>query len=156
MNTCGKLSLSSVEKPQCLSLIQKYIIHPLCRRFRVYPLTQKIPGEENSNPLQFSCLWKPMDREPWLASVSTTNWHLPLALVSTGLNHMLLQMLIFNTPWKEFRRRLELRHSCSGEIWQNRSLDRYFQDPIIWAQFLYLLIWRKALQFLMVRTAPCV
>ena len=27
------------------------------------------PGEENSSPLQYSCLGNPMDREPWLATV---------------------------------------------------------------------------------------
>ena len=27
------------------------------------------PGERNDNPLQFSCLGNPMDREAWLATV---------------------------------------------------------------------------------------
>ena len=27
------------------------------------------PGEENGNPLQYSCLESPMDREPWRATV---------------------------------------------------------------------------------------
>ena len=29
----------------------------------------KSPGEENGNPLQFSCLENPMDREAWQATV---------------------------------------------------------------------------------------
>ena len=34
---------------------------------------------------------------------------------------------------------------CLGS-WQDRSSDRYFQEPILWAQFLYLLISRKTLE----------
>ena len=30
--------------------------------------------------------------------------------------------------------------------WQDRSSDRYFQELILWAQFLYLLIFRKPLK----------
>ena len=29
---------------------------------------RRSPGEENGNPLQYSCLEKPMEREPWRAS----------------------------------------------------------------------------------------
>ena len=29
----------------------------------------KIPGEGNGNPLQYSCLGNPMDREAWTATV---------------------------------------------------------------------------------------
>ena len=29
----------------------------------------KYPGEENSNPLQYSCLGNPMDREAWWVTV---------------------------------------------------------------------------------------
>ena len=39
---------------------------------------------------------------------------------------------------------------CSEKNWQNRSSDRYFQEPILWAQFLYLLISRKALKSFMI------
>ena len=29
----------------------------------------RFPGERNDNPLQYSCLGNPMDREAWLATV---------------------------------------------------------------------------------------
>ena len=38
--------------------------------------------------------------------------------------------------------------------WQNRFSDGYFLEPILSAQFLYLLISRKALTFFMVRNSP--
>jgi len=33
-----------------------------CRRHRFDPWVRKIPGEENGNPLQYSCLENPMER----------------------------------------------------------------------------------------------
>ena len=33
------------------------------------PGPEKSPGERNSNPLQYSCLENPMDREAWQATV---------------------------------------------------------------------------------------
>ena len=33
------------------------------------PGLRRSPGEENSNPLQYSCLENPMDREAWWATV---------------------------------------------------------------------------------------
>ena len=33
------------------------------------PWDGKIPGEVNGNPLQYSCLENPMDREAWQATV---------------------------------------------------------------------------------------
>ena len=47
---------------------------PICqcrrhKRHRFDPCLQKIPGEENGNPLQYSCLENPMDRESWRAVV---------------------------------------------------------------------------------------
>ena len=51
--------------------------------------------------------------------------------------------LIFNTTWKEFRVESgnEAETLCSGENW---SLDWYFQEPNLWAQFLYFLLSRNA------------
>ena len=48
--------------------------------------------------------------------MSTINWdcHLPLQ----GLNHVLLQLLVFNTSWKEFRVKSIMRHSVLWENWQ--------------------------------------
>ena len=34
-----------------------------CRRYRFSPWIRKIPGEGSGNPLQYSCLGNPMDRE---------------------------------------------------------------------------------------------
>ena len=36
---------------------------------RVHSLSQKIPGEENDTPLQYSCLENPMDGGAWKAAV---------------------------------------------------------------------------------------
>ena len=36
---------------------------------QVQSLGGKIPGEENGNPLQYSCLGNPMDRGAWRAPV---------------------------------------------------------------------------------------
>ena len=33
------------------------------------PGSGRSPGEENGNPLQYSCLENPMDREAWLVAV---------------------------------------------------------------------------------------
>ena len=33
------------------------------------PGSQRSPGEENGNPLQYSCLENPKDREAWRATV---------------------------------------------------------------------------------------
>ena len=33
------------------------------------PESERSPGEGNGNPLQYSCLEKPMDREAWWATV---------------------------------------------------------------------------------------
>ena len=39
------------------------------RRYRFDPCVGKIPREGNGNPLQYSCLVNPMDREAWQAIV---------------------------------------------------------------------------------------
>ena len=33
------------------------------------PGLERSPGERNGNPFQYSCLWNPMDREAWRATV---------------------------------------------------------------------------------------
>ena len=40
-----------------------------CRRCRVDPWVRNIPRRRKGNPLQYSCLEKPMDRAPWHAAV---------------------------------------------------------------------------------------
>ena len=54
----------------------------------------------------------------------------------------------FQHPLKSSGRRAEMKHSVlrEGKSWQDRSSDRYFQKPILRAQFVYLPIARKALK----------
>ena len=89
--------------------------------------------------------------------MSTTNWHLPWALNHLPLeelNHVLLQLLIVNTLWKEFRVESRNRHFVFGTKTGKTSLQiiGYFLELILWASFLYLLISRKAWTFFMVIT----
>ena len=78
--------------------------------------------------------------------MSTCHWPLQ------GVNHELLQPLTSNTPWKEFR--VESRNEALRALGKTGrtglQIVRYFQEPILWAQFLYLLISRKALKSFMV------
>ena len=132
------------------------------------PGSGRSPGEGNVYLFRYTCLENPMDRGVWRTVVhgvaknrtQLSNWHfhffigtchLPLQ----GLNQVLLYPLTFNTPWKELRVEKRNETLCSGKNWKNRSSDRYFQKPILWAQFLNLLISRKSLKSFMVMTAPC-
>ena len=86
-------------------------------------------------------------------SVSTTNGtcHLPLQ----ELKPVLLQLLNFNTPLKGVQgEEQKWGILCLGKNWQDRSSDRYFQELILWAQFLYLPVSRKALTSFTVMTVP--
>lgn len=67
--------------------------------------------------------------------------HLPL----WALNHVLLQLLTLSAPWNEFRvREQKWGGLCSGKNWQNRFSDgQLFQESTLWAQFLYLSIYKK-------------
>ena len=40
-----------------------------CRRHRFHPSVRETPGGGNGNPVQYSCLGNPMDREAWWATV---------------------------------------------------------------------------------------
>ena len=40
-----------------------------CRRYGLIPVSGRSPGEENGNPLPYSCLGNPMDRRAWWAVV---------------------------------------------------------------------------------------
>ena len=72
-------------------------------------------------------------------------FHLPL----WGLNHVLLQLRTSNTSWKEFRVDSRNEALCALE-----NCRTGLHLDILWAQFLYLLISRKALKSFMVMTAP--
>ena len=42
---------------------------PSCADVSLIPRLGRSPGEENGNPLQYSCLGNPMDRGVWQATV---------------------------------------------------------------------------------------
>ena len=67
--------------------------------------------------------------------------HLPLQ----GLNYESLQLLTFNTPERSSGWRSEMRHSVLWKKTGRRGLQivRYFQETILWAQFLHLFISRS-------------
>ena len=48
---------------------QRERIHQKYRRLGLIPGSRRSPGEENGNPLQYSCLGNPMDRGVWWATV---------------------------------------------------------------------------------------
>ena len=53
----------------CLSLLPiYYLIFSLLQK-AIFVLSNSSFGEGNSNPLQYSCLKNPMDREAWWAEV---------------------------------------------------------------------------------------
>ena len=99
-------------------------------------------------------VWRDLATRFWLKQVRAASLqrscqlqigscHVPLQ----GLDHM-LQLLTFNTPWRSSAWWPGMRHSELWENWQDRSSDRYSQELILWAQFLYLLLSRKALKSL--------
>ena len=65
------------------------------------------------------------------------------------LNHVLLQLLLFNTSPKESG--VESRVHTSPLCLSDKSSDKYFHNPILWAQFLYFSIARKTLKSVTVR-----
>lgn len=75
-----------------------------------------------------------------------------------GLNNVLLQLLIFHTPWKEFgaeKRNEALRAGATGEgDWQDRLQRGIFKSQFYELKFLYCLIFIKALKVFMVRAVP--
>ena len=73
-----------------------------------------------------------------------------------GLSQVLLQPRTFNTPWREFsvdsrQEASMLREKLAGPGFQT---VRYSEELLLWAQFLYLLPSRKALNSFMVMTIP--
>ena len=86
--------------------------------------------------------------------LSTTNWHLPsastrikpYAAVAADFQHSPKGVQGGEQKWGTL---------CSGgKNWQNRSSDSFFQELILWTQFLHLLIPRKALKSLMGMIVP--
>ena len=70
--------------------------------------------------------------------LSTTNWSFPssstrinsCAVAVTDLQYRLKGVQGGEQKWST---------PCSGRNWQDRTVDRYFQELILWVQFLYLL-----------------
>ena len=83
--------------------------------------------------------------------LQTGTCHLPLQ----GLNYEPLQLPTFNTPWKEFR--VEIRNEALWALGKRGrtglQIVRCFQKKILWVQFFYLLIPRRAVTAFMVKTA---
>ena len=84
-------------------------------------------------------------------------WHLPRweCLPPQGLNHVLLQLLTSNTFWRSSEWRAGMTCSVRWENWQDRSFFRYSQELIFWAQFLYLIMSKKAWKSFMVMIISC-
>ncbi|KAB0362803.1 hypothetical protein FD754_006959, partial [Muntiacus muntjak] len=61
-------------------------------------IQKKIPGEENDNPLQYSCLRNPIDRGPWRATVHGVRVRHDLVtehILAVGLSYMAIITLMF-------------------------------------------------------------
>ena len=67
--TCKVLS-GIIHRTGETSLVAQMVRNlPARQETRVRALVGKIPGEENGNPLQYSCLGNPMDRGAWQDTV---------------------------------------------------------------------------------------
>ena len=106
-----------------------------CRRYRFDPWVGKIPWRMKGNPLQYSCMENPVDREAWWATVheitksrtllsnhTTTRrrqWH-PTLVLLPGKSHG-WRSLVGCSPWgREELDMTEWLHfhfslSCTGE-----------------------------------------
>ena len=98
------------------------------------------------NAAQRTVEFMTMSRPCWL---QTGICHLPLQ----GLNHMLLQLLTANIPWREFRVDSRKEALCAWEKLTGHAFrDWCLQELISWAQFLHLLISKKVRKSFMVMT----
>jgi len=65
----GCLNVFTVVKKRLPWWLRGWRIHLQCQIPEFNPWVGKIPGEENGNPLQYSCLENPIDRGAWSATV---------------------------------------------------------------------------------------
>ena len=93
--------------------------------------------------------------------MSTINWQFPcywhLSSTSTKMKSCAATAADFQqSPERSSGLRAEIGHSVlSGKTGRiGLQIVRHFQESILWAQFLYLLIFRKAQKSFMVTTAP--
>jgi len=86
--------------------------------------------------------------------IGTCNWHLPST--STRIKLCATAAAGFQHPLKEVQgREQKWITPCPGKTGRAGLLAvSYFQNPILWAQFLYLPISRKALKSFMRTTVP--
>ena len=62
----------------------------------------------------------------------------------------------YNTQRRNFRAKIRMRHFVLSEDWQNcPQIVRYFQEEIVWIQFLISCLLRKELQPLTKISVPC-
>ena len=93
-----------------------------------------------------------LKKKDWACQLQIGICHIPLQ----GLDQVLTQLLIFNTLWMEFRVENRNEAFCAlGKTGRTGlQIIRYFQELILWIQFLCLLTCRKTLKS-MVITVPC-
>ena len=60
-----------------------------------------------------------------------------------------------NTPRKEFKVKIRMRHPVLCKNWQNWFSDSYFQEKMLLMKFLHLSIFRKALKSLIKMSVAC-
>ena len=94
----------------------------------------------------------------WITSkyfpVPTKNWYLPSA--STGIRSLATTATDLLYALKGFQGGDQEWGTALGKTGRTSlQIVRYFQEKILWAKFLHLLISRKALKSLMVTSAPC-
>ena len=82
-------------------------------------------------------------------------WHLPST--STRIKSCVAAAADFQHPLKGVQVESKNEALCAlGKTGRTRlQIVRYFQEPILWAQFLYLFISGKVLKSFMVTSAPC-
>ena len=99
----------------------------------------------------FQIIWISYKHLKILSLMSTTNWHLPSTSTGVKLYDAAAADLQHPMKWAQGRHQ-KGGPMCFGKNWQNRSSDRYVQEAILGAQFLYI-IPKSALKSFMVRTA---
>ena len=100
------------------------------------PGSGRSPGEGNGNPLQYSCLGNPMDREAWRATVHgiSKSWT-RLSDSAGGGNGTPLQYSCLENPWMEEPGRLQSMGSL-----------RVGHDGVTSLSLLTLIHWRRKWQ----------
>ena len=152
------LQSAALSKPYNTSVIQLSIIVSLQRKKMVtdvkWPTSSQVHHSWKLGWTQGS-LWISECAQNCKPQTGTCHGHLPSTLTRMKLCAATADDL--QHPLKEFR--MGSRHEplyASGTLaGQVFSQLRYSQELILWTQFLYILISRKALKSFMVMTVPC-